>query len=175
MTTRRLSPLFLSLFALSPIVVSAQTNLWSGTVSNTGGPVNLTVGNEAYELTGDTTLTGSSSFVMIGNPVGTTGTQIGTNSVNYTLFNQTTIVGSGTIGANNIVYQDLSLNNSGTINANSNGNTLEITGNGAAMVNSGLFEATNGGTLILTPLAAINNTGGNITASGTGSIVQVDR
>src|ERR1039458_350476 len=147
MTTSRLSPLFLALFALAPAVASAQTNFWSGTVSNTGGPVNLTAGNEAYELIANTTLTGTSSFVMIGNPVGFTGSQIGTDSNDYTLFNQTTIVGSGTIGSNGITYQDLSLNNSGTINANSNGNTLEIGGTGSSMINTGLFEATNGGTL----------------------------
>ena len=61
-------------------------------------------------------------------------------------------------------YENLSLNNSGTINANATNNTLTIGGDGGAITDSGLMEATNGGTLSLASAAAINNAGGTISA-----------
>ncbi len=120
----------------------------------------------ALELTGNTTLTGPGVVNISGNASNQTGGQIGTNGNGYTLTNQSTIQGSGTIGSNAITYQNLNLNNTGTINANSNGQALAITGTGTSIVNSGLFEATNGGILNLSTQAAINNSAGNITANG---------
>jgi len=66
------------------------------------------------------------------------------------------IQGAGGIGS-------LTLVNSGTINANDPAANFSLT-LGAPTTNTGLIEATNGGTLDLT--AAIANAGGNITANG---------
>ena len=52
------------------------------------------------------------------------------------------------------------------------GQTLEIGGNGN-IVNTGTFEATNGGILLITASNPVNNQGGSITASGSGSTVNI--
>jgi hypothetical protein len=147
----------------------------SGTITAVTGTLNLgTVTGStlalggALELIGDTTVvTPGSGSVTMANA------QIGTNSVNYLLTNSGLIQGWGVIGSNVITYGDLSLNNPGTINANSSANTLSIQGNGNSIVNTGLFEATNGGILSLATTSPINNAGGNITAAGAGSTVNV--
>ena len=62
------------------------------------------------------------------------GGNIGTDSNGYTLSNQATITGYGTIGSNfGADYENLNLNNSGTIDANSSGNTLTIGGDGSSI------------------------------------------
>src|SRR5258708_27225400 len=82
-----------------------------------------------------------------------------------TLTNQSTIQGTGIIGNGG-----LTLANQGTIDANSAAGqaTLVLNGSGG-VTNTGLLEATNGGTLSIQN--SITNTGGNITASGTSSTV----
>jgi hypothetical protein len=135
------------------------------------GNLNL---NGALELHGDVTLSGSGTLTMTGVPNPSTGGQIGTDGNDRTLTNQSTIQGSGLIGSNAVGFQNLSLSNSGTINGNSTTNALEIGGTGGSVTNTGTFKATGGGTLILNPSAAINNSGGNITASGTGSTVSIN-
>jgi hypothetical protein len=147
----------------------------SGTITNITGTLNLgTVSGStlalggALELVSDTTVVtpGTGSITMANG-------QIGTNSNAYTLTNNGLIQGSGVIGSNNTTYQNLSLNNTGTINANSSGNTLSIQGTGGSIINAGLFEATNGGTLNLATATAINNAGKTISATGTNSVVNV--
>ena len=71
-------------------------------------------------------------------------------------------------------YQNLGLTNSGTINANTATNALTIGGTGSAVVNTGLFEATAGGTLLLASNAPVTNTGGTILTNGHGSTVTVN-
>ena len=137
--------------------------VYGASISNGG-----TLNNNGYlELETNVTLSGSGALTL-------TSGQIGTNSNNFTLTNQSTINGSGTIGSNGgPLYENLSVNNSGTINANSNGNTLTLGGNGSAVTNTGTLEATNGGTLALATSAAIDNNSGTILSSGTGSTVNV--
>ncbi len=159
----------------SPCVLTGPLNITSyddgtGSTTTSSGVLtdNGTMSILGYiELLGDTSLAGPGVLTL-------TNGQIGTNGNGYTLTNSSTIQGSGIIGSNaGPVYQNLSLNNSGTIDANSSGNTLSIQGTGGSIVNSGLFEATNGGILNLATSAAINNNGGTILASGTNSVVNV--
>ena len=85
-----------------------------------------------------------------------------------TLTTTGTIQGAGVIGNNG-----LTLTNSGTIDANTTAGTAGITLNGGGNItNTGLLEATSGGTL--TVANNVVNTGANITASGTGSVVDLD-
>jgi fibronectin-binding autotransporter adhesin len=133
--------------------------------TSTGSTLALT-GN--LQLTGNATISGPGSITM-------TGGQIGTNGTQYALTNSSVIQGYGEIGSNNgSDYPYLSLANGGTIDANSSGNTLEIGGSGTSITNTGLFEATNGGTLLLNTTATILNSGANITANGAGSTVSFD-
>jgi hypothetical protein len=136
-----------------------------------GGTIGL---NGALQLDGNLTLFGAGTFTMSGPASATNGGQIGTNNNAFTLTNQSTIQGSGLIGSNAVTYGNLNLTNSGTIDGNSTSNALEIGGSGSSFVNTGLLEATAGGTLILAIPAAINDNGGNITASGTGSVVTIN-
>ena len=151
----------------------------SGTVTKLQGTLDLgttaastlALGGQ-LQLTGNTTLSGPGSLVMTSSS-GSTG-QIGTNSTDWTLTNLSTISGSGLIGSNaSSVYPNLSLANSGTVNANSLGNILTIGGDGTSITNTGVFEATGGGTLALATTAPVDNLNGAITASGSGSIVEV--
>jgi len=86
-----------------------------------------------------------------------------------TLVNQQTIQGTGTI------LNLTSFTNSGTIDANipvgPNSLVLQL-GRAGASTNTGTLEATNGGVLQIGS-TTINNVGGTISASGTGSSVQL--
>jgi YVTN family beta-propeller protein len=75
-------------------------------------------------------------------------------------------------GAGEIGYNGLAVVNGagGVINANTSGSALELDPSG--LTNQGLLEATNGGILELAGGVTFNNTGANITASGTGSMVE---
>jgi hypothetical protein len=83
-----------------------------------------------------------------------------------TLVNQETIQGAGGI------MNDLILNNSstGVVNANQSGAQLIVGRFFGTGINKGLMEATNGGQLIIGSVD-LNNVGGTILASGTGSSV----
>ncbi|MGD1032490.1 MAG: hypothetical protein ABSA05_15275, partial [Opitutaceae bacterium] len=170
MHTRRLSLALISLLPAS--LCFAQTNL-SGTDSDSSGNVTL---SGTYRLTGDTTLSGANAFIMSGVPSVPSGVVFGTDGNGRTLFNQTTVEGSGLVGGNPAgVSQNLTINNSGTFNANSSGNTLELAGSGGTLTNTGFLEATSGGILLLAPSGgAINNAGGTLSASGSGSTVQLN-
>jgi fibronectin-binding autotransporter adhesin len=152
----------------------------AGTLTYIAGTLNLGTSTGStfdlggqLRLVGDTTLTGPGTFVM-SSVDGETG-QIGTDGNGRTLYNQSTIEGSGLIGSNaSNVYPNLSLINSGTINANVNGQTLGIGSNSGTIANTGLLEATNGGILNLFTAPAVNNSGGTILASGAGSTVNVN-
>jgi hypothetical protein len=147
----------------------------SGTTTSLIGTLNLgTSTGSNLALAGNLRLTGNASISGPGS-ITMAGGQIGTNGNQYALTNASTIQGYGDIGSNaGSDYPYLSLANSGTIDANSSGNTLEIGGSGTSITNTGLFEATNGGTLLLNTTATIVNTGANITANGAGSTVSFD-
>ena len=81
------------------------------------------------------------------------------------LTNQSTIQGTGLIGNSGL---NVANGASGVINANVSGQTLTLN-QGGSMLNHGLLEATNGGTLNLSSLT-VDNSGGNVTA-GAGSTV----
>jgi len=133
--------------------------------TGTGSTLALT-GN--LQLINNTTLSGPGNVTL-------TGGQIGTNSTGYTLTNESLIQGYGTVGSNvGSDYQNLSLANSGTINANSSGNLLSIQGTGGSIVNTGTFEASQGGILYLATSAPINNQNGLIASIGSGSTVDVN-
>jgi hypothetical protein len=109
------------------------------------------------------TLTGSGSLTM-GD-----GTSNAYNNQNYisgaTFVSQQLIQGTGNI------LNLVSFNNSATINANvpTGPNNLQLQlGRAGASTNTGTIEATNGGVLLIGS-TTINNVGGTIAASGTGS------
>ncbi len=152
---------------------NAGTTLVRGTVNlGTMTGSTLVLGG-ALELFGDTTLSGPGVVTITGNGTNSTGGQIGTDGAGRLLTNNVTIQGSGTIGSNNTTYQNLNLTNNGTIDANTNGQTLSVQGTGGTIVNASQFQATNGGILNLQTQSAINNQTGTISATGTGSTVNV--
>jgi len=131
--------------------------------TSTGSTVTL---DGQLQLTGNTTLSGPGSVVM-------TGGQIGGNGTLYTLTNDSRILGSGVIGSNTgSLYQLFNLTNAGTVDANQSGATLTVAGTGT-VVNNGLMEATGGATLDVTVVNPLKNTNGTITASGSGSLVEI--
>ena len=79
-----------------------------------------------------------------------------------------TIQGAGLIGDN----AALAIVNEATIDANSSGQGLNVNQGGGGVTNTGTLEATGSGSLNL--FNTITNTGGAITASGTGSDVNVE-
>ena len=148
----------------SGVNVAAFTTLSVSSAIANAGQINL---NGGLLLGGNVALSGGGTLTMTG--------QIGTDGTLRTLTNSTIIQGSGVIGSNaGALYQNLSLTNSGTINANTAANGLTIGGTGSAVVNTGLFEATAGGTLLLASNAPVTNTGGTILATGSGSTVTVN-
>ena len=130
----------------------------AGTITN-NGTINVQAGNNGtdLEITSSATLAGTGNVTM-------------SNSTNNailgggTLTNQETIQGAGQIGAGNLTLINSS---SGVIDANQS-TTLFINPNGGT-TNTGLMEATAGGTLEF-ETDAVTNTNGTISA-GTGSQV----
>lgn len=124
-------------------------------MSSTGSTTELIIGSSSVTLSGGGTLT------------------LSNNAANYIfgsaaadrLINQETIAGAGHIGDN-----QMTLVNSGTINANASAG-LTIDANGGAS-NSGLLEATSGDKLVIAN-TTVYNTGGTISASGTGSLLEL--
>ena len=144
-------------------ITSGVFSVYGASISN-AGMISL---DSQVQLNNNVTLSGAGSLTMVNG-------QFGTNSTGYTLTNQSTIVGYGLIGSNTgALYQNMSLSNSGTINANSSTNTLMIAGTGTSTSNSGTLEATGGGILDLVTSSAIVDTGGKITATGSGSTVEI--
>jgi hypothetical protein len=143
---------------------------FQGTINNTGTIGILSKGN-AVGLNipgGETfTLTGTGNLTM-GD-----GTANAYNNQDYisgaTLVNQQLIQGTG--GIENLT----GFTNSGTINANipTGANNLQLVlGRAGASTNTGTIEASNGGVLVIGS-TTINNVGGTIAASGTGSNVSL--
>ena len=139
---------------------------FQGTLMNTGTLQILSKGSGmGVNIPGGQTftLTGSGSLTM-GD-----GTSNAYNNQNYisgaTFVSQQLIQGTGNI------LNLVSFNNSATINANvpTGPNNLQLQlGRAGASTNTGTIEATNGGVLLIGS-TTINNVGGTIAASGTGS------
>jgi uncharacterized repeat protein (TIGR01451 family) len=137
-----------------------------GTINNTGSFLVTANGNPTYlSMGGAVTLTGAGTVVM---SLGTNGNTpyIRSDTAGATLTNvNNTISGVGQIGVGGSTTLS-SLVNQGIIDAT--GNALQI--DATAVQNQNLLEATAGGTLEISTL--VNNSGGNITANGTGAQVQ---
>ena len=78
------------------------------------------------------------------------------------------IQGNGVIGNGGLVVVN---STAGVIDANVTGLQLVMNGSGGT-TNTGLLEATDGGTLAF-GTTTVNNGGGNLTASGTGSVISL--
>ena len=137
-------------------VTSVQGTLNNhGTVSLTAGSGNNTV----FQLIGDTTLqSGGTVTLNSGDNNGQAYIQQGAGGLTLTNVDNT-IQGYGVIGNGG-----LALNNQATIDANASGQTLTLNGSGG-VANTGLLEATNGGTLHLVS-NTVGNAGAHITANG---------
>ena len=131
-----------------------------GTLEQIGGNSQngfLNIGN-AVTLTGggtvllDTIATNGGAAVLMGNF--------------NTLTTNNTIVGTGIIGNGNLV-----LVNSGVIDATPESGTATLTLNGGGVTNTKLLEATAGG--LLSIQTNVTNTGANITATGSLSVVTI--
>ena len=122
--------------------------------------------NTYVNLGSAVTLTGGGTVQMSVNP--SSGGSAYLRGSGQTLTNtDNTIQGAGLIGDSGA----LTLNNEATIDANSAGQSLALNAGGGGVTNTGTLEATSGGVLVLNN--TIDNTNGNITASGSGSTVQV--
>ena len=137
-----------------------------GTINNTGTiQIAATANTTALIINGAVSLTGAGTVTLSTTGAGggayiyqATGGSVLTNVNN-------TIQGQGQIG-----YNGLAVVNQKTINANVSAATLLV--NLGTLTNSSLLEATGGGILQVSS-ATVNNAGGNITATGSGSTVQL--
>ena len=124
-------------------------------------PVSFGTTGLSFSSSGTTTLSGRGTITMNANSFG--GDYIGGSAK---LVNQSTIQGAGSFG--------MTFNNAknGVVNANESGAQLVVGRNNSqgASTNTGLMEATNGGQMAIGSLT-LNNVGGTISASGTGSYV----
>ena len=137
----------------------------NGTISNRGTfLIDGSAGNAIVNLGSAVTLSGGGVVTL----------KSGSGSAflrgsGFTLTNTAnTIQGAGNIGDSGA----LAIVNKATFDANSSGQGLNVNGGNGGVTNTGTLEATNGGTLNL--FNTITNTGGAITASGTGSTVNID-
>ena len=141
-----------------------------GTITNDGAiQVNGGNGfNGHFTLGGNTTLTGGGS-VTLSTIVPNGGSAFIDSTAGQTLTNTNNVIqGNGVIGNGGLVVVN---STGGTIDANVSGGTLVMNGTGGT-TNTGLLEATNGGSLAF-GTTAVNNAGGNLTASGAGSVVSL--
>ncbi|HEV3275881.1 MAG TPA: hypothetical protein VG860_03620, partial [Terriglobia bacterium] len=154
-----------------PNVTNASPNLNVGgsSIANSGeiimsAPVQFGTTGLSLSSSGTVTLSGGGTITLDANSFG--GDYIGGNG---TLLNQSTIQGAGSF--------DMAFDNSstGVIDANEPGGYQLVVGRNQAgpSTNTGLIEATNGGLLAMGSLT-LNNVGGTIKASGTGSYVQLE-
>ncbi len=140
-----------------------------GTITNNGN-MNLASGGSAteFQLSGNVTLSGTGTLTMSNNGNNFIFGAVAAN----TFTNQETIQGSGNIGNGQMVFV-----NQGTVNANQS-NALVIQTSGGT-TNTGILEATAGGTLVLNGSSGGNiaNTGGTIQAigaTGNGAVVNLE-
>jgi len=145
---------------------SPSLNINGSSVANSGQiilspPVSFGAMCLSFSSSGTATLSGRGTITLNANSFG--GDCIGGGAK---LLNQSTIQGAGAF--------DMTFSNAsnGLINANETGFQLVVGRNQSqgSSTNTGLMEATNGGQLIMGSLA-LNNVGGTIQASGTGSAV----
>jgi fibronectin-binding autotransporter adhesin len=135
-------------------------NFGAGTITN-NGTINLQSSGNNTELViaGNTTLSGTGTVTM-------------SNSADNIILGGGTLTNSETIqGAGDIGDASLTLINNGTIDANQSA-ALTINPNGGT-TNTKTMEATAGGTLVLATYA-VNNAGGTVLATGTGSTVELN-
>jgi hypothetical protein len=139
-----------------------------GNISNAG---TITLNSQGYgtalSIGANLTLSGAGTVVLgSGGPNEITGVS------GVTLTNASTIVGGGGGTSDQVGYSIIALDNTstGVINANVSGDNLYVDP-GAASINAGTLEATNGGTLVLYG-SSWNNAGGKITAAN-GSAVDL--
>ncbi len=151
-----------------PTVTNASPNLNinGSSIANSGqiilsAPVSFGTTGLTFSSGGTTTLSGRGTITMNANSFG--GDYIGGSAK---LVNQSTIQGAGSFG--------MTFNNAknGVVNANESGAQLVVGRNNSqgASTNTGLIEATAGGQMAMGSLT-LNNVGGTISASGTGSYV----
>jgi fibronectin-binding autotransporter adhesin len=135
----------------------------TGTLTNSGN-INLTQGTVKFN-SATATLTGGGT-VTLGNSTGTeTGViRVGSSDTGTLTNLNNTITGNGNLGNGT-----LTLVNKGTIDGNGKvtTGTLTVQPGSGNMTNTGVLEATNGGTLILE--GTYNNAGGKIEALGESS------
>lgn len=145
---------------------SPGLNINGSSVTNSGQiilspPVSFGAMSMTFSSSGTVTLSGGGTITLNANSFGTD--SIGGSAL---LLNQSTIQGGGNF--------DMTFNNAstGVINANESGFQLVVGRNQSqgASTNTGLIEATAGGQIAMGSLT-LNNVGGTISASGTGSFV----
>ena len=137
------------------------TTQLNGAIVNDGTfAINGASGNSIVNLGSDVTLSGGGAVTMASGASGSA--FLRGRSLTLTNTNNT-IQGAGLIGDNG----ELAIVNQATIDANSSGQDLNLNQGGGGVTNTGTLEATGGGVLQL--FNTITNTGGAITASGTGS------
>jgi fibronectin-binding autotransporter adhesin len=171
---------------LAPNAVASVLNLQVGTSTNANDTLNIgnnsqfsvygtqiinngainmnAAANDTYIiLQNSVTLSGTGTLTMSATTGGNNYIEQGASAL--TLTNQSTIQGAGTIGNGGLI-----LANSGIVDGNVSGSTNGLFLNSSGgITNTGTLEATAGGTLNMQTVTT--NTGGNITASGTGSVV----
>ena len=144
-----------------------STTVVSGTINNTGTILmNVTAAsNVVMTFSSVVTLTGGGTINM---SKASAGSPIFNNSNNGQLLNVNNLIeGAGEIGNNGLLFTNQA---AGVVNANTNninGAALVIDANG--VVNQGLMEATNSGTLQIN--IVVLNQGANIKSIGPGSLV----
>jgi len=146
------------------------TALVLGTITNDGAiQVNGGSGfNGHLTLSGNTTLTGGGN-VTLSTIIPNGGNAFIDSTAGQTLTNSNNVIqGNGVIGNGGLVVVN---STAGVIDANVTGLQLVMNGSGGT-TNTGLLEATNGGTLAF-GTTTVNNGGGNLTASGTGSVISL--
>ena len=153
-------------------VNNGSTTLIGGTATTNDGLIQVNGGNGGngfLSLANSTTLTGGGTVTLSTNPTNGGAAFIQQNAGGVKLTNSNnTIQGTGVIGNGGLAVDNAT---KGTIDANVSGGVLTVN-NGGGLTNTGLLEATNGGTLAFGGVS-VTNTGGNLTASGTGSVVSL--
>jgi hypothetical protein len=152
-------------------VTAGNTTYLTGTFTN-NGTVPITAG-----ATGNAVLSLNNSVSLGGTVTLSSATAGGTayieqNEGSLTLTTTGTVQGSGIIGNGGLALDNTS---KGVIDANASGTGIatQLTLNGSGgITNTGLLEATNGNTLSIQ--TGVANANGNITASGTNSVVSLD-
>ena len=141
-----------------------------GTIFTLFGPAVTNAGNVLLNSAGFGTYFNFNGAVTLG---GTGTLTMSNNSANHlmgyaqpssaSVTNNSTIQGAGGIGWNGGLGAGNSFTNNGTINANQTTPLTLGVGSGT-FTNTGMLEATKGGTLVITGAGALTNTGGTIHA-----------